>query len=44
MIMGKPISLDSVELAMLQELAKKSHQKPDQYLKNLIHQMYGKNR
>jgi hypothetical protein len=34
--MAQPIQLDSVEMAMLQELAKRNRQKPDQYLKTLI--------
>jgi hypothetical protein len=38
--MAKPILFDSVEFAMLQELAKKSRQKPEQYLKNLIKNQY----
>lgn len=40
--MKKTISLESVEYAMLQDLAKKSHMKPEQYLKNLIQSSYGK--
>jgi hypothetical protein len=39
--MAKPILLDAVEMAMLQELAKKSRLKPEQYLKNLIKSQYG---
>jgi hypothetical protein len=38
--MAKAILLDSVEMAILQELAKKSRVKPDQYLKNLIKSNY----
>jgi len=38
--MAKSILLDSVEFAMLTELAKKSRQKPEQYLKNLIRTQY----
>jgi hypothetical protein len=38
--MAKPILFDSVEFAMLEELAKKTHQKPEQYLKNLIKSQY----
>jgi hypothetical protein len=38
--MSKPINLDSVELAMLDVLAKKARQKPDQYLKALIKYQY----
>jgi hypothetical protein len=38
--MAKSILLDSVEMAMLQELAKKSRVKTDQYIKNLIKSHY----
>lgn len=38
--MTKSIPFDSVEFAMLQELAKKNRMKPDQYLKNLIKSQY----
>ena len=38
--MSNAILLDTVEMAMLQELAKKSRVKPDQYLKNLIKTHY----
>jgi hypothetical protein len=38
--MSKSILFDSVEFAILQELAKKNHQKPDQYLKTLIKKQY----
>lgn len=38
--MAKPITLDSVELAMLDELARKNRLKPDQYLKKLIKDHY----
>ena len=40
--MKKPVYLESVEYAMLQDLAKKSHLKPDQYLRNLIQDTHGK--
>jgi hypothetical protein len=40
MTMAKSILFDSVEMAMLQELAKRSRQKPDQYLKTLIKCQY----
>jgi len=40
--MKKPVYLETVEYAMLQDLAKKSHLKPDQLLKNLIQETYGK--
>jgi len=38
----KAFPLKSIEYAMLQDLAKKSHLKPDQYLKSLIQKTYGK--
>jgi hypothetical protein len=38
--MAKSILFDSVEMAMLQELAKKNRMKPDQYLKTLIKCQY----
>ena len=34
--MSKSIQLNSVEEAMLNELAKRNRQKPEQYLKQLI--------
>jgi hypothetical protein len=40
--MKKTVLLDTVEYTMLQDLAKKSRLKPDQYLKNLIQETYGK--
>jgi hypothetical protein len=40
--MKKPVYLESVDYAMLQDLAKKSHLKAEQYLKNLIKENYGK--
>ena len=39
--MKKPVYLETVEYAMLQDLAKKSHLKPEQALKNLIQESYG---
>ena len=39
--MKKPVYLETVEFAMLQDLAKKSHLKPEQVLKNLIQETYG---
>ena len=38
--MTKSITLDPVEMMMLQELAKRTRQKPEQYLKNLIKSQY----
>ncbi len=38
--MKKPITFDEVEFKMIETLAKKSHQKPDQYLKRLIKEQY----
>jgi len=38
----KPVYLETVEYAMLQDLAKKSHLKPEQVLRNLIQETYGK--
>jgi hypothetical protein len=38
--MAKAIPFDSVEYAMLQELARKTRQKPEQYLKTLIKSQY----
>ncbi len=38
--MKKSLFFDEVEYAMVEALAKKSRLKPDQYLKNLIHQEY----
>ena len=40
MTMAKPIVFDSVEFAMLQELAKKHRMKEDQYIKKLIQDQY----
>ena len=40
--MKKAVLLESVEYTMLQDLAKKSRMKPDQYLRNLIQEMYEK--
>ena len=40
--MKKAVLLESVEYTMLQDLAKKSRMKPDQYLKNLIQDTYDK--
>jgi hypothetical protein len=40
--MKKPVYLETVEYAMLQDLAKKSHLKPELVLKNLIQEIYGK--
>jgi len=40
--MKKPVYLETVEYAMLEDLAKKSHLKPDQYVQNLIQDTYGK--
>jgi len=40
--MTKPILLNPVEFAMLQELAKRQRLKPDQYLKKIVEQEYGK--
>ena len=39
--MKKTVLIDSVEYAMLLDLAKKSRLKPDHYLKNLIQETYG---
>ena len=39
--MKKPVYLETVEYPMLQDLAKKSHLKPEQVLKNLIQETYG---
>ena len=39
--MKKPVYLDTVEYAMLQDLSKKSHLKPEQVLKNLMQETYG---
>ncbi len=38
--MSKSIVLDAVEFTMLQEIAKRNRQKPDQYLKTLIRTQY----
>jgi len=40
--MKKPVYRETVEYAMLAELAKKTNLKPEQYLKNLIQETYGK--
>jgi hypothetical protein len=40
--MKKAVLLESVEYTMLQDLAQKSRMKLDQYLKNLIQDIYGK--
>jgi predicted DNA-binding ribbon-helix-helix protein len=40
--MKKPVYLETVEYSMLEDIAKKSHLKPDQLLKNLIQETYGK--
>jgi hypothetical protein len=40
--MAKPILFDSVEVAMLESLAKKNRLKPEQYLKKLIQEHYDK--
>jgi hypothetical protein len=40
--MKKAVLLEYVEYTMLQDLAKKSRLKPDQYLMNLIQEIYGK--
>ncbi len=40
--MKKTVLLETVEYTMLQDLARKSRLKPDQYLKNLIQDAYGK--
>jgi len=42
MSMAKPIVFNDVELAMLQELAKRQRLKPDQYLKKLVQEVYAK--
>ena len=42
--MKKPVYLETVEFAMLQDLANKSHLKPEQVLKNLIQETYGKHK
>ena len=39
--MKKPVYLETVEYAMLADLAKKSQLKPEQVMKNLIHETYG---
>jgi len=36
------VYLETVEFAMLEDLAKRSHLKPDQLLKNLIQEIYEK--
>jgi hypothetical protein len=38
--MKKKVYLENVEHAMLLDLAKKSHLKPDQVIKNLIQEAY----
>ena len=40
--MKKTVRLESVEYAMLLDLAKKSHLKPDQVIRNLIQETYEK--
>ena len=40
--MKKTIYLESIDYMMLQELAKKTHHKPEQYLSNLIQETHGK--
>jgi hypothetical protein len=40
--MPKPILFNNVEFAMIETLAKKNHLKPDQYLKKLVTEHYGK--
>jgi hypothetical protein len=40
--MTKPILFDSVEYAMLLEVAKKNRLKPEQYLKKLLQEAYEK--
>jgi hypothetical protein len=42
MSMVKPIVFNDVELAMLQELAKRQRLKPDQYLKKMVQEAYAK--
>jgi len=42
--MRKQVYLDSVEYAILVELAKKSPLRPEQYLKKLIIEAYDKNK
>ena len=40
--MKKPVYLETIEFAMLQDLAKKSHLKTERYLKKLIQEIYAK--
>lgn len=40
--MAKPFLFDAVEYAMLLEIAKRNHLKPDQYLKKLVRDAYEK--
>jgi len=40
--MAKSILFNTVEFAMLQELAKRQRMKPDQYLKKVVQEEYGK--
>jgi hypothetical protein len=40
--MAKPILFNTVEFAMLQELAKRQRLKPDQYLKKILREAYAK--
>jgi hypothetical protein len=40
--MAKPILFNTVEFAMLQELAKRQRLKPDQYLKKILQEAYAK--
>lgn len=40
MTMSKSIPLDAIEFMMLQELAKRIRQKPEQYLKTMIKSQY----
>ena len=42
--MKKPVYLETVEYVILQDLAKKSHQRPEQYLKRLIQEAYDRNK
>jgi hypothetical protein len=42
MNMAKPILFNAVDFAMLQELAKRQRLKPDEYLKKMVQQAYGK--
>ena len=40
--MAKPILFNTVEFAMLQELAKRQRLKPEQYLKKVVQEEYSK--